>query len=76
MLVFGDKYKLNINKNKIDIKLNNKSALIIALVFKPREYMLIISLSLCNFENDNINPKIITIGNITETKFGIKNIDR
>ena len=38
--------------------------------------MLIISLSLCNFKNDNIKPNIITIGNITVTILGIKKIDR
>ena len=51
-------------------------ALIIALVFRPKAYILIISLSLCNFKNDNISPNIITMGNITEIKLGIKNIDR
>ena len=51
-------------------------ALIIALVFKPNAYILIISLSLCSFKNDKINPNIITIGNITVIKLGIKNIDR
>ena len=56
--------------------LKKNIALIIALVLNPNEYILIISLSLCNFKNDNIRPNITTMGNITVTKLGIKNIDR
>ena len=60
----------------IAMKVKKNKDLIIAFVFKPKEYMLIISLSLCNFKNDKIKPNIITIGNIIVTKLGIKNIDR
>ena len=67
---------LKVNKNRIDIKEKKNKALIIAFVFTPNTYILIISLSLCNFIKDNIKPNIITIGNITVIKFGIKNKDR
>ena len=74
MYIFGDKYRLKNNKNIIEIKVKKIKALIIEFVFKPKAYILIISLSLCNFKNDNIKPNIITIGNITVIKLGIKKI--
>ena len=35
LYIFGDKYKLKNNKNKIDIKVKKNKALIIAFVFNP-----------------------------------------